>query len=249
MIRDCDSFFSHGDLDANYICVSKIPQHETLNKIESKSFVHSNDQGIVTDIIEKRVISDTFCVGAYKFSHAATFTHCYNELVDMGTETSEIFVSHIISRAIHAHGDIFFTNDAVDYVDVGTADDWFKHNNKPTIFCDVDGTVIKSQGRYGPNNYYSDPEILVKNVRVLLAYLEKGGQIIFTTARPPEAIPQTKAILENLGFRDCALIGGLHNARRILINDFNAANPFPRAEAINIRRDADDLSDFFELPK
>jgi len=36
----------------------------------------------------------------------------------------------------------------------------------------------------------------------------------------------------------------LQNAKRILINDFNVANPFPRAEAINIERNSDTL-DFY----
>jgi hypothetical protein len=40
------------------------------------------------------------------------------------------------------------------------------------------------------------------------------------------------------------LIIGLQNSRRILINDFNKANPYPRAFAINIHRDKDELGDF-----
>ena len=50
-------------------------------------------------------------------------------------------------------------------------------------------------------------------------------------------------MLYDLGFRDFDLIVGLQNARRILINDYNKSNPYPRAEAINLVRDSDNLED------
>jgi hypothetical protein len=52
-IKDCDSFFDHDVQDGNYVCISKISQHEILKKISSKSFTVSNNQGIITDIVEK----------------------------------------------------------------------------------------------------------------------------------------------------------------------------------------------------
>jgi hypothetical protein len=51
-------------------------------------------------------------------------------------------------------------------------------------------------------------------------------------------------MLTDLGFVDFKLISGLSNAKRILINDYNDANPYPRAIAINIKRDQDNLKDF-----
>ena len=46
------------------------------------------------------------------------------------------------------------------------------------------------------------------------------------------------------GFKSFNLLCGLQNSKRILINDYNSANPYPRAEAINLKRDSDNLSDF-----
>jgi hypothetical protein len=51
-------------------------------------------------------------------------------------------------------------------------------------------------------------------------------------------------MLKDLGFVDCKLISGLPNTKRVLINDYNDANPWPRAVAVNIKRDQDNLSDF-----
>ena len=51
-------------------------------------------------------------------------------------------------------------------------------------------------------------------------------------------------MLKGLGFVNFKLITGLPNTKRILINDYNEANPFPRAIAINLKRDTDNLRDY-----
>jgi hypothetical protein len=72
----------------------------------------------------------------------------------------------------------------------------------------------------------------------------QGSQLVFTTARPTERYQEIHAMLEDLGFRDFTLITGLKNVKRILINDYNKANPYPRAIAVNIPRDSDTIGDF-----
>ena len=109
------------------------------------------------------------------------------------------------------------------------------------IFCDIDGTLIKAQPRHA---FEEDPEPLEKNVSRLLKLEEQGSLIIFTTARPEKIHKHVEKMLKGLGFKNFKLITGLPNTKRILINDYNEANPFPRAIAINIKRDADNLRDF-----
>jgi hypothetical protein len=49
-------------------------------------------------------------------------------------------------------------------------------------------------------------------------------------------------MLDDLGFKDCQLMMGLHNSKRILINDYNTTtNKYPTAISYNIFRDADEL--------
>jgi hypothetical protein len=238
-IKDCDSFFDHEVTDGNYVCVSKISEHEILKKIGAKSFTISNNQGIITDIVEKEVVSDTFCVGGYKFSSALLYKSAFKRI----TNNREIFVSDIISMCI-SDMQIFTEKRVTNYTDVGTAQDWFEYNDRPVIFCDIDGTIIVNQGRVGENNYDEKPIALKKNVQKLLEWKKKGAQIIFTTARSTLYMEQTRKIVDDLGFEDSRLIMGLQNSRRILINDYNEANPFPRAEAINIKRNSDNINDF-----
>jgi len=237
-IKDCDSFFDHIPTEGNYVCVSSIADHEVLKRLASKSFVISNDQGIINNIIEKKVVSDKFCVGGYKFDKVGLYKSTFEKLKSKNVK--EIFVSHIIQDCLH-NNHIFTEKQITNYIDVGTAEDWFEYNDRPVIFCDIDGTLVKAQAK---GTYDEQPEALEENVKVMLKYQNNGSQIIFTTARPKKYDIRTKEILDSLGFKEYDLISGLQNVKRILINDYNEANPHPRAIAINLKRDTDNLKDF-----
>lgn len=236
LIKDCDSFFDHELTFDNYVCVSKISEHEVLKKLYSKSFTISNNQGIIQNIIEKKVVSDTFCVGGYAFKSAQLFCDSFEKI----QINSEFFVSHVIQNCIQ-EGEVFAEKQISNYVDVGTSEDWFEYNDRPVLFCDIDGTIVKAQAH---GDWHLPPTVIEKNVERLLDLYNKGSQFIFTTARPEIAKEDTENMLKNLGFNNFQCIYGLQNARRILINDYNHANPYPRAEAINIFRDANNLGDY-----
>ena len=237
-IKDCDSFFDHVPTEGNYVCVSSITEHEVLKRLASKSFVISNDQGIINNIIEKKVVSDKFCVGGYKFDKVGLYKSTFEKLKSKNVK--EIFVSHIIQDCLH-NNHIFTEKQIINYIDVGTAEDWFEYNDRPVIFCDIDGTIVKAQAK---GTYDEQPEALEENVKTLLKYQNNGSQIIFTTARHKKYDIRTKEILDSLGFKDYQLVSGLQNVKRILINDYNEANPHPRAIAVNLKRDTDNLKDF-----
>jgi hypothetical protein len=238
LIKDCDSFFNHDYQEGNYVCVSNIRDHEILKRLASKSFIVANDQGIITSIIEKQVVSDKFCVGGYKFESADMFMSAFEKLKD--AHVKEIFVSHIIEECLN-NGAIFKESTVRNYVDVGTAEEWFEYNDKAVIFCDIDGTIIKAQSRL---EIGQPPVVLEQNIKRIKELIANGGQIIFTTARHSNTHTTTEQMLTDLGFVDFKLISGLPNTKRVLINDYNEANPYPRAVAINIKRNHDNLTDF-----
>lgn len=240
LIKDCDSFFQDSITDGNYVNTSSIEEHSVLRNVAAKSFVIENNRGIITSIVEKSVVSNYFCVGGYKFQHIVDFNKAFAEL---SQTDSEIFVSHVIQKAM-LNGCVFTNKCVYDYIDVGTAEDWFDYNSVPVIFCDIDGTIIKCQGKYGENSYDDPPIILENNVKTLLEFYESGSMIIFTTARETKYREQTERMIKNLGFENCPIIMGLYHSSRILINDYNESNPFPRAIAINLKRDSDNLRDF-----
>lgn len=126
LIKDCDSYFDHMILEGNYICITQIAEHEVLINLSAKSFVISNEQGIITNIIEKQVVSDKFCVGGYKFESAKEYCETYEKIVSHNIQ-KEIFVSHIIQDML-LNDKIFVENQVMKYYDVGTAQDWKVYN-------------------------------------------------------------------------------------------------------------------------
>jgi hypothetical protein len=240
-IKDCDSYFMHEISSGNYVCISKIQDLDTLSHVNNKSFVISNDHQVIQNIVEKSVVSDSFCVGGYKFESVYEYRHSYLNICNQ--ITSEIYVSHVVEFSV-SQGAVFFAKKVTDYVDVGTIQEWNKYNNVPVIFCDIDGTIIVAQSRYGTNSYDSVPIPLEANVNRIKQYQQKGSQIIFVTSRPVTAREATIKTLNALGFTEFDLLMGLNNSSRMLINDYNDANPFPRAIAVNIKRDSNNLTDF-----
>ena len=125
LIKDCDSYFDHEIVEGNYICISQVEDNDLLFNLAGKSFVKTNEQGIITDIIEKQVVSNKFCVGGYKFDSSALFVESYEEIANK--TKNEIFVSHVIQNLL-MNDYIFFENLVSNYHDVGTINEWKKYN-------------------------------------------------------------------------------------------------------------------------
>lgn len=236
LIKDCDGFYDADIVEGNAIYYSSLSANPDVRQAGAKSYIICNNQDIVTSIVEKSIVSDKFCVGGYQFARATDFVETYECLAD---SVNEIFVSDIIGSMMGAPHNIFKAAEVSNFVDVGTADEWFKYNDKPTYFVDIDGTIVKSKMMYD-----SEYVALQENVDVLLKELNRGCKIIFCTARPYGVYDVTRAMLDNLGFKFCQLIMEVHHSRRVIINDYARTNPYPSAVAINIRRDEDRLGDF-----
>lgn len=245
LVHDCDSKFTHDELvPSNKVFVASLADYPTVRNPANKSYVNTNDQGIIVSIIEKTIASDTFCIGGYQFDSAESYKAAYQEL--MGNRAHEIYLSTMIDTMI-AQGIVFLAEPGKDFYDLGTKDDWKKFNDHPTIFCDIDGTIIENQTSSGTNSYGTQPIILQQNVKKLRHALLNDCQIIFTTSRPELWRTVTQKLLDDLGFAECTLIMGLHHSRRILINDYATTNPYPSAIAINLKRNTDDLNDLLDL--
>lgn len=236
-VKDCDSFFEHAYMTGNYICLTNIADHQILHRLGEKSFVRLNDQGIVLDIVEKKVVSDKFCVGGYKFVSVDTFIKSFEQINYKSNR--EIFISDVISVCL-SNQLIFKENLVFEYYDVGTAAEWFKFNDKATIFCDIDGTIIIAQSK---QELGKAPVPIVSNILKIKELISLGNTVIFTTSRPKCEHETTEKMLIEMGFTNFQLVTGLPNTKRIIINDYNEANPYPRAIAVNIKRNSNNLGD------
>lgn len=116
LIKDCDSYFNHDSLDANYLCVQHMP---TIDKrLSNKSFCVMNGDRIKI-VVEKSIASRYYNVGGYKFNSMLQYQRAYNELSTDG----EQFISEVVNKSIE-QGNQFKIVEVSDYVDVGTIDEW-----------------------------------------------------------------------------------------------------------------------------
>ena len=108
-------------------------------------------------------------------------------------------------------------------------------NKKCTIFCDIDGTLIK----YREFSTYksSKAEPINSAIKETNTAFNNGHTIILTTARPEYLRFHTLLELNKLKIQYHVLLMSIGRGPRILINDNNPSKNYDRAYAINVERD------------
>jgi len=234
LIKDSDGFYESDLVQGNAIYVCNLNKNPNIKNVHAKSYTITNEQGIINSVVEKQIVSNNFCAGGYQFSRARDYVEIFNKIKN--TINTEIFVSNIIDYMI-SQNEIFVEKEVSNFVDLGTASEWFEYNSRPTYFCDIDGTIIKN------GHPLDDWQPLEQNVKVLLEEQLRDCKIVFATARPARFEQRTRETLDALGFKNYTLIMAVNHSRRVLINDYSHSNPYPSATAINLPRDSDTLRD------
>jgi len=108
------------------------------------------------------------------------------------------------------------------------------HTEKPkTIFCDIDGTLVKHAHRFSDLKDI-DPTLLPGVREKFNQWDSQGHKLILCTARKESAREMTESHLRMLGLCWDTLIMGVTSGQRVLINDkLNVAHP-DRAIGINV---------------
>lgn len=235
-VKDSDNRFSARASRENHICYGDL-NHMGLIQPNCKSYITVNEFGSVTNIIEKKVISQHFCVGGYGFADASKLSMAIESL----GSSKERYMSNVIYQRV-LEGDTFEAIPAEHYSDWGTIEDWERYKRTyGTLFVDLDGVIVKHSAAHFPP-YYGESGLIEDNAAVIRE-LYTGGrfQIIITTSRPERYRDVTVKQLKDLGVQHHYLIMGLNHAKRIVINDYSRSNPYKSCDAINIRRDGADL--------
>lgn len=210
-----------------------------VNRLAAKSFLIVNDQGIIVDIIEKRIKSEYICIGVYCFSDVNLFIRAYNMIKQNNEEKREIYISHVVSYLIGTNECAFKYIEAEDYEDWGTLEDWkIVQEKHKTYFVDLDGVLFNNRGKYGSKNWSNSMEPLEDNLKVIKRLYDNGAQIVITTSREESYRNDIARFFEQNGIAIHALVMGLHHSCRVIINDFAPTNPYPSCESINIKRNS-----------
>lgn len=108
-----------------------------------------------------------------------------------------------------------------------------------TIFCDIDGTLLRHHGNM-VRNVYGKPEALPGVLDFLEEWNRKNYHVILTTGRKESTRKRTEEQLASLGIIYDQLVMGLPNGQRVLIND-RKTDGSPTVLAVNPRRNTGDL--------
>lgn len=241
MIKDSDNYFKCELTNTeNQVCYYDLNDTELINP-SNKSYLKIDDYNIITNIVEKKVISSTFSIGGYCFNSTKDFISSFKEMEDV---EDECYVSNIIFDLI-LKGKTFIGNYCTNYKDWGTIEDWNKYKSQyNTLFIDLDGTLVENTSYKFPP-YIGNGKPLQNNIEWLKNLKkEEKTQIIITTSRPESYRADTQAELFSKEIPYDKLIMGLNHSKRIVINDFANSNPYPSCSSINISRNSDNLSEY-----
>ena len=92
-IKDSDGYYECEIKDgSNQVAYFDLNDMDNINA-RSKSYVEMDHNGVVTNIVEKKVISSTFSSGGYGFSDPQEFISVYNKLGEQDGECYVVILS------------------------------------------------------------------------------------------------------------------------------------------------------------
>lgn len=106
-----------------------------------------------------------------------------------------------------------------------------------TIFCDIDGTLLHHHDEGLSGQLLNGPTPCEGVIEKLDEWQRQGHTIVLTTGRRESQRKLTEAHLSGCGLYYDALVMGLPNGERIVINDCKDVDQ-PRARAINVLRNS-----------
>ncbi len=240
-IKDSDNYFKLKVPTTNFVSVVDLNQVGFINP-SNKSYADVNENHFVTNIVEKRVISNFFCSGAYGFESAQEYLHYFNAL----SGHKGLYLSHIIYQML-LENKAFSAAVCSDYSDWGTLKDWNRFKaGFGTLFVDLDGTLVCNSMEYFPPEW-GKTEGIKENIQAINCLYDSGKvHIVITTSRKEEARALTLEQLKREGLRYHQILFGLNHGKRIVVNDYDRGNPFKSCDSVNIARDSADLGEMLE---
>lgn len=204
--------------------------------------------GIVTEIQEKNPISNDALVGLHYWKNGKNFVQSAKKLKSeyKNLGIKEAYIGPTYNYMIsHFQRIVPYRMPKNSYISLGTPEDVAVYEAKlkeyytekpKTIFCDIDGTIIKHVHRFSYLGF--EPATILSGViDKFNEWDSRGHKIILTTARKESARLLTEKQLTELGLCWDQLIMGVTSGPRILINDKQVHTDPDRAISINMLTD------------
>lgn len=207
------------------------------------------DEGRIKSIVEKKAISNSALIGLHYWKHGRDFVHSAEKLIERFHTSGqpECYISETYNYLIEMGRTIlpyFVSNNA--YIPLGTPEDVAKYQGKmkefysekpKTIFCDIDGTILKHEHTISDVLMGNSPMMLDGVRRKMNQWDSQGHRIILVTARKESTRSVTETHLRSMGIAWDQLIMGVTNGARVLINDKLYDDDADRAFAVNVITD------------
>ena len=223
-----------------------IGTHENNSPKHSYALVDSNNY--VTSIHEKKPVSNKALIGLHHWRRGSDFVKSADDLVRNFSQNGsvECYISETYNSLINNGLKIqAYDISPNEYIPLGTPFDLSVYQGKlkefftpkaKTIFCDVDGTILKHAHRF--SDLRNNPKLLSGVLEKFNEWDSHGHKIILCTARKECARQMTESQLRDLGICWDQLIMGLTSGDRILINDKINSSCDDRAKSVNVITDS-----------
>lgn len=248
VIYNCDQFINWNQQDFLDFLEEKKPDAALVlyNSVDNKNSFADVQDGRITRVVEKQVISNHALIGVHYWARGRDFVKTAKELIKhfRSHGKPECYVSETFNYLNSTNILPYHIADHV-YVPLGTPEDVARyvgkvkeyHTDKPkTVFVDLDGTILKHS--HSISEVYSrKPELLPGVLEKFNSWDSQGVKIILTTARKESTRKITEEHLASLGLAYDQLIMGITSGQRFIINDKLAHNDADRAIGINVITD------------
>lgn len=222
-------------------CDGMIITHPSNNPKHSYAIVDMDDY--VLSVHEKNPVSNNALIGVHYWAKGRDFVYSARSLLNH--TKGECYISETYNFLIGAGKKIKnYRIQDNEYISLGTPYDVnvyigkikeFFTNKPKTIFCDIDGTILKHAHRY--SDLKDGQELLDGVLDKFNEWDSQGFRIILCTARKESAREMTEKHLKSLGICWDILLMGIGGGVRVLINDKLTESSPDRAIAINLITD------------
>lgn len=248
LVKDSDNFFEIVNVNEayNYITVSSLNDFDMINA-RNKSYVQIDQDGIVTNIREKHVISDLFSVGGYFFRDPQEFLSTFDELGKTESiKVAELYISEIIAHMILS-GSSFQAKRALRYQDWGTVHEWRQELERRRVFLiSIDGFLFERGSSYF-SPHFADVAPNPDAVEAVSKMVELQQSIIYLSIRPPELEELTRSQLRRQNLPDAQMIFGCGVAQWALVTSSHSSLPFSTSRAFEIEPGVANIIDKLDL--
>lgn len=235
LVKDSDNYFELGTIEQkyNYVSVASLEDFDQVNP-QNKSYVQVDQEDIIINFREKKVISDLFSVGGYFFTEPKAFLATYDEML-RGTRLTggELYLSEIIAfMALNGH--IFKARKARNYDDWGTVTEWRRRLEKQRVFLvSVDGFLFQRGSLYF-EPYFDQVTPNAQAVEAVREMAAAGHTVRYVSIRPSHLETLTRAQIEAQQLPVAPILFDCDVAQWALLTAPHPTLPFRTSDAIEL---------------